>query len=481
MRNRNNIFDAGTLEIEVVNISKVNGREIIIAPKFVPNSAKIGMNFGDVSYSIEFNVPSISKYFFELNDGNEVKIYIDGEFYCGGYFISRNPQNNSWSYSCIGYGYEIAKTACVELTGFTANMEVGNFILKTIEQNLVRRNKKIVKINPVTRQTLGVDIENIPISFVIYDPFNHGDEIITTATEAKTMEKILPYLNKFLKPKNIFIRCLGTLGDLKPHIQRDILNNRMNNTILSNNPNNAKVFVLELYKAITKQTGGSLVLDPNKKTTFTIRSKGDVYDNVINQQANYKIDYSNRYGCYYATSKNSPKVDTNTNNNFAEDPVISDGSVDIVQFDLNLTVNGLQSLLYYEVNKRIAESHTYNCTVLGFRQGLNINNVNNGIAKINLAFWDINHNVKITDIKNGLDDNQFLIKGITLNWGKDGAKTNLSCTLPNSYSLEKSPTELEKDYLDEIIREQKRKVLLNLDENIKKGDNYLRAGGSAFL
>ena len=469
------------MEIEVVNISKVNGKEIIVAPRFVPNSAKIGMNFGDISYSIEFSVPSVSGYFFELNDGNEVKIYIDGEFYCGGYFISRNPQNNSWSYGCIGYGYEITKTACIDSTGFTANMTVGSFILKTIEKNLVRRNKKVVLTDPVTRQTLGVEIRNIPISFVIYDPFRYGDEIITTATEAKTAEKILSYLNKFLKPKNIFIRCLGSMEDLKSHILRDILNNRMNNTILSNNPKNAKVFVLELYKATTKQTGGSLVLDPNKKTTFTIRSRGDVYDNIINQQANYKIDLSNRYGTYFATSKHSPEIDAESNSTSVEDPVMSDGTVDIIQFDLNLNINGLESLLYYEVNKRIAESHTYSCTVLGFRQGLNINNVNNGISKTNLAFWDINQNVKITDTRNGLDDNQFLIKGMTLNWGKGGAKTNLNCTLPNSYTLEKPASELEKDYLDEIIREQKRKVLLNLGEDINKGDVFLRAGGPTFI
>jgi len=490
MQSKYNYFDAGTLEIEIVSIRNKNGQDKIIGKKLIPNSAKIGINFGDICYSIEFTVPNITGYFVPMINGVEIKVYLDGEFRCGGYIIGQETKKNSVSYKAIGYGYEITKTFCLPLTGYTKGISVSTFILQTIRQNLIKR-KKIIIVSNETEKRTEVYTRNVRVAFVLYDPNNLGDEIINIQTESKYEENILSYLNNFIKPSNLFIRCLGNFDDMKGYIKENILNNTINNNILSNNislddPNDLglreqTVFVLELYKPITKQTGGSITLDSDKKYDFSIKSEGYISDNIINQQPTFRIDYSNRYGCYFATSKNQPNINTGTNNAYAEDPVINDGTATVIKFDLNLDINRLQSLLYYEVNKRIAESFTYDCTVIGFRQGLNIFNVNNGIEKGNLAFWDINHSIKVTDNSNGVKNNQFLIKGLVMNWGKSGATTNLNLTLPNAYTQEKPPAQLESEYLDEIKREEeKRKNFvfskkegygIYLDRNIKNKEN----------
>lgn len=448
MQNKTNLHDAGTVEVEIVSKNL----------RFIPKSARISMNFGDLAYSFQFSIPFDDYYFVPASDGIEVRVYVDEKFYCGGYTVARSEKYNEIQYNCQGYGYELAKSDCVSLNVFENNttidgrkqnnLTISSFILQTVSKNLVRRGIKEIFDNREMKRT-EVRTRNIPIAFVTYDPQGYGEEELkseeSTKTQSKQTEKILDFINRFLKPKNIFIRCIGDVNSVSGSILDTILSNPTNFNTIRALPANAKIFVLELYKPTLSQTGGSIALDKNLKYSFYLANNFNSSSNIINQNTTYEIDYSNRYGAYLGVSKNNPETNAETNNVFVQDPTINDGTVSVVEYDINLNAENLKLMLLYELNKRIGQSISYVCTVLGFKQGLNIKNVNDGIDKFDMASWDINQNVVVDDRRHGFVGNQFLIKSLTLNWSSTGATTSLSCTLPNSYSQ----YEIEEDEFEE--------------------------------
>ena len=102
----NTKLQAGVFEVEILIPNRKSNR-------FIPLSGKVTKKYGDICPNFEFNVPFSSLSYIGDLTGSEARVYMDGDFFCGGYITSRIEQANVIQYNCSGYGYEIVKTKCV--------------------------------------------------------------------------------------------------------------------------------------------------------------------------------------------------------------------------------------------------------------------------------------------------------------------------------------------------------------------------------
>lgn len=162
--------------------------------------------------------------------------------------------------------------------------------------------------------------------------------------------------------------------------------------------------------------------------------------NVIKKPVrNY--DYQKRYDCYIAQNGEINNSEDGAVTLFGDkDPSINDGSTTIIKFDSAVAGQSVPVLLRYEMNKRISESYNISCLVLGYRHGLNANNVNHGVTKKDKPLWGVNQLVKLKSQSQGIED-LYLVENINMTFNsQSGCLTELKLVLPSSYSIALSNT-----------------------------------------
>jgi len=451
----NKKLQAGTFEVEVTTANKKSNR-------FAPLSGKVNKKFGDICPNFEFNLPFSSLNYVGDITGAEARVYMDGDFYCGGYITSRIEKSNVIQYNCNGYGYEIAKTKCLsgisyggeKIKDFLQNVIGGGIIYKkeliadtsSVAENTVlkyinRVSEIAGKTTPLLSQMTsfsGWTEKNITMNYILYDPFDYGSDTVelddSQKPEANVGTPLLDFIRSVLLPNNLFLSCIGTYDAINDKELKKYLKSQLPRLTGSGKK---QIYILALVKPSVNLTTNSSSVQKGQFDISLASVKNGFGDasNVLNPDARFLVDKSNRFTEYIGVCKKGGKSTDSDPDTIASvrDLAILDGTIDVVEFKVNASAKYLQTLINYEKNRRVAESYTYSVDVIGFKQGLSIKNINSGINKTGKLFWDVNQNINVADKKYGIDTSMFM-KEVTLYWGEAGASTTLNLTLPSAYT-----------------------------------------------
>lgn len=264
--------------------------------KFVANTIYLQLVGSDktlqpISFSYHEQINTVCDYFdFELLDtldnyiprlrSTEIRVFIDEEFFVGGYLDSfeKSENSNTCRYTFITYGYQIAISDMINSYQYTnfADGTIIDFIDNVLKSNF-KQVKKIGSIekeaelrevsSPDTISAIGVFADMVrfgfrkspkyalpitvtesigtvsydeiqttyPLNFIIYDPDNLGNVQISTLIKQlpqtkKEITNVFEFITNLLKIDNIYIKCIGRLEDLGNKLDRNHLyNNRAGN------------------------------------------------------------------------------------------------------------------------------------------------------------------------------------------------------------------------------------------------------------
>ncbi|NCB13535.1 MAG: hypothetical protein EOM78_18125 [Erysipelotrichia bacterium] len=95
-----------------------------------PLSFKYNENLLDLTWQFSIEVPDTDNYAFAKLPFKECRVYLNGDFFCGGYAIRFSEGDTSYNCEFIGYGYQVAKLTLLQSIQGTlpTNMAIRDFL-----------------------------------------------------------------------------------------------------------------------------------------------------------------------------------------------------------------------------------------------------------------------------------------------------------------------------------------------------------------
>lgn len=416
--------------------------------KIIPLKLRITEELTDLCQQIDIVLPSNIEYRIPDTILSEISVFFDDEYFTGGVYQSARRDTNTSAYKFISYGYQIARTPAVASLQYNGE-KIGQYVLNLLLNNIKYRSQTLYQQS--VDGYFSSFKADVPIPFILYtEDFSIFNETVEQENKEKPQadktEKILSYLGRFLKSKNIFLKSRG--------LRKNFNTNQGFELTPKGNLDYDNAIVIELFKPFTEinYTGGLVnAYDSNYNNIYK--------DFTVNTSLAKKKQY------YYGTS-DGKILDASTNLanfNWIEDKVINDGTYDFIEFDRIINTKYLYDLLQYEVNKDNAKAYNITGSVIGFRQGITAEGMLKGIDLNKFNFWKTNQTATYKAV-DGSVKSSWLIDRTVHNFDDNGAYTVLRIVPPKSYSIFESYDLIEeeqKEIIETIKKEKKKKNLLS--------------------
>ena len=503
----------------------------------------IDFNMTDQIYNLcnafSFTLPATLEYFIPPIEGTEIKVYLDGSYYYGGYFKKFNETDTTFTYECVGYGYQIAVSELTSPDYANKKGTINDFISSTINNSFsnvekisVRENvefvegqtnvanndignkdlkdfrigaysvKEYTKKDIIKTYTVTNTRETSKYNFLVYDPYNLGtvslESFLLDLPKDEKSSTIINYLNNVIRNDNLYLKCLGRLDDLTNIDQSKLIKpTRLNSTYFE--LSDGKTIGKQEITNISVETFVILLWKPNDKPYQETRfaKLSTVQDNIM-QRTYLDIDNTNTKNqansdAYSALGFNvynevKKQIKTETKNNVVssiptliynsqgentgvlskpkrnidnseiydsyivvgvdpsdkesskplttklDNPSMSDGTTKVVNIGKLPTGSTPERVAAFEINQKITHSFKIDVEVVGFKQGLTINDVNYGKDRSKMNFWGVNQQIRLVSPVQGIDA-LFLISEVKVSYnGSSGATTHLTLVHPNAFS-----------------------------------------------